>query len=119
MNQKLLPWLLTVLFLVTSTFAHAQQPKKIPRVGYLTANTSSAELPRLDAFRQALHDLGHVDGQNIVIAYRHAEGKFERLPGLAAELVGLKVDLLVGVTTNAVVAAKNATKTIPIVFIGV
>jgi len=119
MNQKLLPWLLTVLFLVTSTFAHAQQPKKIPRVGYLTANTSSAELPRLDAFRQALHDLGHVDGQNIVIEYRHAEGKFERLPGFAAELVGLKVDLLVGVTTNAVVAAKNATRTIPIVFIGV
>ena len=77
MNKKLL-WLLTVLFLVTSTLADAQQAKKIPRVGYLTANTSSAELPRLDAFRQGLHDLGHIDGQNIVIEYRHAEGKFER-----------------------------------------
>src|SRR4029434_9083665 len=77
------------------------------------------ELPRLDAFRQGLRDLGHVEGKNIAIEYRYAEGKFDRLPGLAAELVGLKVDVLVGVTTNAVQAAKNATSTIPIVFIGV
>src|SRR5262249_51929829 len=99
--------------------AEAQQTKKLHRVGYLTANTSDAELPRLEAFRQALRDLGHIEGQNIVIEYRHAEGKFEQLPGLATELIGLKLDVLVGVTTNAVQAAKQATRTIPIIFIGV
>jgi len=112
-------WLFALLFLVTGTFAEAQQSKKVQRIGYLTANTSSAELPRLDAFRQALRDLGHIEGQNIAIEYRHAEGKFDRLPGFAAELVGLKEDVLVGVTTNAVQAAKYATRTIPIVFVGV
>src|SRR5215475_1381888 len=76
--------------------AEAQQTKKLHRVGYLTANTSDAELPRLEAFRQALRELGHVEGQNIAIEYRHAEGKFDRLPGLAAELVGLKLDVLSG-----------------------
>jgi putative ABC transport system substrate-binding protein len=118
MNKKFF-WLVMLLFLLAGTFAEAQQAKKVLRIGYLTSNTSSAELPRLDAFRQALRDLGHVEGENIAIEYRHAEGKFDRLPGLAAELVGLKVDVLVGVTTNAVQAAKNATRTIPIVFIGV
>jgi len=112
-------WLFALLLLVTRTFAEAQQSKKVQRIGYLTANTSSAELPRLDAFRQALRDLGHIEGQNIAIEYRHAEGKFDRLPGFAAELVGLKEDVLVGVTTNAVQAAKYATRTIPIVFVGV
>ena len=118
MNWKIV-WLFTFLFLATAIFAEAQQAKKVQRIGYLTANTSSAELPRLDAFRQALRDLGHVEGQNITIEYRHAEGKFDRLPGFAAELVGLKEDVLVGVTTNAVLAAKDATRTIPIVFVGV
>jgi putative ABC transport system substrate-binding protein len=118
MNKKF-SWLVMLLFLLAGTFAEAQQAKKVLRIGYLTSNTSSAELPRLDAFRQALRDLGHVEGENIAIEYRHAEGKFDRLPGLAAELVGLKVDVLVGVTTNAVQAAKNASRTIPIVFTGV
>jgi putative tryptophan/tyrosine transport system substrate-binding protein len=118
MNWKIV-WLFTFLSLATAIFAEAQQAKKVQRIGYLTANTSSAELPRLDAFRQALRDLGHVEGQNITIEYRHAEGKFDRLPGFAAELIGLKVDVLVGVTTNAVQAAKYATRTIPIVFVGV
>jgi len=118
MNWKIV-WLFTFLSLATAIFAEAQQAKKVQRIGYLTANTSSAELPRLDAFRQALRDLGHVEGQNIAIEYRHAEGKFDRLPGFAAELVGLKEDVLVGVTTNAVLAAKDATRTIPIVFVGV
>jgi putative tryptophan/tyrosine transport system substrate-binding protein len=118
MNKKVV-WLFTLLFLVAGRFTEAQQPKKVQRIGYLTANTSSAELPRLDAFRQGLRDLGHVEGQNIAIEYRHAEGKFDRLPGFAAELVGLKVDVLVGITTNAVLAAKDATRTVPIVFAGV
>jgi putative ABC transport system substrate-binding protein len=112
-------WIIALLFLTISSFAEAQQAKKVQRIGYLTSNTSSAELPRFDAFRAGLRDLGHVEGQNIAIEYRHAEGKFDRLPGFASELVGLKVDVLVGVTTNAVQAAKNATRTIPIVFIGV
>src|SRR4030095_3712721 len=111
--------LLFGLAIASVHLAEAQQPKKIHRIGYLTSNTSSAELPRLDAFRQGLRDLGHVEGKNIAIEYRYAEGKFDRLPGFAAELVGLKVDVLVGVTTNAVQAAKNATIEIPIVFIGV
>src|SRR5262245_10063408 len=110
---------LVALALAAVRPAEAQQTKKVQRIGYLTANTASAELPRLEAFQRALHDLGHIEGQNIVIEYRHAEGKFEQLPGLATELVGLKLDVLVGVTTNAVQAVKQATKTIPIVFIGV
>jgi putative tryptophan/tyrosine transport system substrate-binding protein len=118
MNKKLL-WLFTLLFFAAGTFVEAQQAKKVYRIGYLTANASSAEQPRLDAFRQGLRDLGHIEGQNIDIEFRHAEGKFDRLPGFAAQLVGLKVDVLVGVTTNAVQAAKQATRTIPIVFIGV
>jgi putative ABC transport system substrate-binding protein len=110
---------LVALALAPFRLAEAQQAKKVHRIGYLTSNTSSAELPRFDAFRQALRELGHVEGQNITIEYRYAEGRFDRLPGFAAELVGLKVDVLVGVTTNAVQAAKNATRTIPIIFIGV
>ena len=110
---------LVALALAPFRLAEAQQAKKVHRIGYLTSNTSSAELPRFDAFRQALRELGYVEGQNITIEYRYAEGRFDRLPGFAAELVGLKVDVLVGVTTNAVQAAKNATRTIPIIFIGV
>jgi putative tryptophan/tyrosine transport system substrate-binding protein len=110
---------LVALVLAQFRLAEAQQAKKVQRIGYLTSNTSSAELPRFDAFRQGLRELGHVEGQNIAIEYRYAEGRFDRLPGFAAELVGLKVDVLVGVTTNAVQAAKNATRTIPIIFIGV
>src|SRR5262249_52380764 len=88
---------LVALALAAFRPAEAQQTKKIHRIGYLTANTSDAELPRLEAFRQALRELGHVEGQNIAIEYRHAEGKFDPLPGLAAELVGLKLDVIVGV----------------------
>ena len=77
------------------------------------------EQPRLESFRQGLRALGHIEGQNIVIEFRHTDGKFEQLPDVAAELVRLKVDVLVATTTNAALAAKNATRTIPIVFIGV
>src|SRR5262245_30081553 len=97
----------------------AQQPKKIPRIGYFSGNSASADLPRVEAFRQGLRALAHVEGQNIAIEYRYTDGKFERLTDVAAELVGLKVDVLVAVTTNAALAAKNATRTIPIVFMGV
>jgi ABC-type uncharacterized transport system substrate-binding protein len=97
----------------------AQQPKKLVRLGYLAAVSAAADAPRLEAFRQGMRDLGYVEGQNMIIDYRHEAGNFERLPELAAELVGQKPDVLVTVTTNAALAAKKATTTIPIVFMGV
>jgi putative tryptophan/tyrosine transport system substrate-binding protein len=114
--------LLLVVWLSMPAFpraAGAQQPKKISRVGYLAAVSASADAPRLDAFRQGLRELGYVEGQNIIIEYRHEGRGFERLPELAAELVGQKPDVLVAVTTNAALAAKKTTTTIPIVFMGV
>jgi putative ABC transport system substrate-binding protein len=98
--------------------ADAQQPNKISRVSYLAAVSAAADAPRLKAFRQGLLDLGHIEGQNIMIEYRHEGGGFERLPSLAAELVGQSPDVFVAVTTNAAMAAKKATTTIPIVFMG-
>jgi putative ABC transport system substrate-binding protein len=95
--------------------AEAQQAAKVARIGLLATNRAVA--PRhVDAFLQGLRDLGYVEGRNLVIEYRDAEGKLERLPTLAAELVALKVDVIVAPTTPATVAAKQATKTIPIVF---
>jgi ABC-type uncharacterized transport system substrate-binding protein len=112
-------------FLVTSLagalaaplVAEAQQATKVARIGYLLSNPAAN--PHLhEAFRQGLRDLGYVEGRNLVIEYRSAEGKLERLPALAAELVALKVDVIVaGGGTPAALAAKQATKTIPIVFV--
>jgi putative tryptophan/tyrosine transport system substrate-binding protein len=99
--------------------ASAQQAGKVPRIGFLGTTFPSDVSARLDVFRQGLRELGWVEGQNIVIDYRFAEGRFDRLPDLAAELVRLKVDIIVAVPTPAAVAAKNATKTIPIVVISV
>ena len=95
--------------------AEAQQPAKIPRIGYLTAASPSAIPARLEAFRQGLRELGYVEGKNIVIEWRYAEGKLDRLPALAAELVRLKVDIIVTAGPPATHAAKEATTTIPIV----
>jgi putative tryptophan/tyrosine transport system substrate-binding protein len=114
--------LLLVVWLSMPAFPHAaeaQQPKKILRVGYLAAVSASADAPRLEAFRQGLRELGYIEGQNIIVEYRHESRGFERLPELAAELVGQRPDVLVAVTTNAALAAKKATTTIPIVFMGV
>jgi len=94
-----------------------QQTGKVARLGYLGPGSPSFSSPFLDAFRQALRELGWVEGQNIVIDYRFAEGRLDRLPDLAAELVRLKVDIIVASPTPAVAAAKSATKTIPIVII--
>jgi putative tryptophan/tyrosine transport system substrate-binding protein len=110
---------LCALLLALGVPVDAQQPKKISRVGYLAAVSATADAPRLEAFRQGLLDLGYIEGQNIIIEYRHEGGGFERLPELAAELVGQKPDALVAVTTNVALAAKKATTTIPIVFMGV
>jgi len=97
----------------------AQATGKAYRIGYLSASSPTAARHLLDAFRQALHELGWVEGQNIVIDYRFSEGSLERLPDLAAELVRLKMDVIVAAPAAPAVAAKNATGTTPIVMIGV
>ena len=98
--------------------AEAQQVAKIARIGYLAGDLAvGAHLP--EAFRQGLRDLGYVEGRNVVIEYRDAEGKLERLPALAVELVALKVDVILAVSTLHALAAKQATRTVPIVFAAV
>ncbi len=93
----------------------AQQPAKIPRIGYLIATSPSTSPARIEAFRHGLRELGYVEGKNIVIEWRWAEGKFDRLPDLAAELVRLKVDIIVSAGPAVTRPLKEATKTIPIV----
>ena len=95
--------------------AEAQQPARIPRIGILIGSSASNYSARVEAFRRRLRELGYVEGKNIFIEYRYAEGKLERLPDLAAELVGLKVDVIV-TTGQAVLVAKKASPTLPIVF---
>jgi len=95
--------------------AEGQQATKVARIGWLGADTAAVS-HLYEAFRQGLHDLGYVEGRNLVIEYRSAEGKYDRLPALAAELVALKVDVIVAGSTLAAVAATQAIRTIPIVF---
>jgi putative tryptophan/tyrosine transport system substrate-binding protein len=110
--------LCAVLFALCSS-AEAQQPKKISRIGYLSSAEPARDSARAEAIRLALRELGYIEGQNIVIEYRYAGGKFDRLTDLAAELVRLKVDIIVVAGGDDVIrAAKNATKTIPIVMVG-
>ena len=109
---------LAVSLLAAPLAVDAQQAGKVPRIGFLGVTSPSDRPSHLDAFRQRLRELGWVEGQNIVIDYRYAEGRVDRLPDLAAELVRLKVDLIVASAgTQAATAAKNATETIPIVMI--
>jgi putative ABC transport system substrate-binding protein len=115
MNRNLLG-LLTVVVLASVHFAEAQQPGKMPRIGILIAASTSFYSARVEALRQRLRELGYVEGKNIVIEYRYAEGKLERLPDLAAELVRLKVNVIVTAPTQAALAAQKASATIPIVF---
>ena len=103
---------------MTAAIAGAQQPKKVPRLGYLSQLDLASESTRSEPIRLALRELGYIEGQNIAIEYRYAEGKLDRLRGLAAELVRLKVDVIVTGGDIPVRAAKNATKTIPIVMSG-
>src|SRR5215813_7187274 len=105
--------LVAAMLLAVSSMVEAQQPKKIPRIAWLGAARTSS--PRIEAFRQGLHELGYAEGKNIVIEYRYAEGKLDRLPALAAELVRLKVDVIVTGSPQATRSAKQATSTIPIV----
>jgi len=108
--------LIAVVLLAFRVAVEAQQPKKVPRIGYLSVSSPSAMSTRTEAFRQGLRELGYVEGKNIVIEWRSAEGKRDRLPSLAAELVRLKVDIIVTAGPPATRSAKEATVTIPIVF---
>ena len=96
--------------------AEAQQPARIPRIGILSAASASVLTGRVEALRRRLRELGYVEGKNIVIEIRYADGKRERLPDLAAELISLKVDVIVAGAPAAILAAKKASATIPIVF---
>ena len=103
------------LTLLLFTVAEAQQPAKVPRIGILSASDPSLNPDRTEAFRQGLRELGYVEGKDIVIEYRYAEGKFDRLPALAAELVRLKVDVIVTRGAAPTRSAKEVSNTIPIV----
>ena len=113
MNKKLVLWLLATILLTTVSIAEAQQPGKIPRVGLLFFG--SRDQPHLEAFKQGLRDLGYLEGKNIAFEYRYAEGDVDRLPELASELVRLKVDVIVTTSNEGGLAARQATKTTPIV----
>ncbi len=109
---------LALTLLASPLATEAQQAAKVARVGYLSINLAASPRQLHEAFRQGLRDLGYVEGRNVVIEYRDAEGKPERLPALAAELVALQVDVIVAPPTVAALAAKHATRTLPIVFFG-
>ena len=115
MNKTILISILAVVILAFVHLARAQQATKVPRIGFLCTTPLAAYSARIGAFRQGLRDLGYVEGKNILIEYRSAEGKPDQLAGLAAELVHLKVDLIVSSGPTATPAAKEATSTIPIV----
>ena len=119
MNRRIAIWLLAIVLLTTALATAAQQPKKVPRIGYLSSVDAARESSRSEAIQLALRELGYIEGQNIASEYRYAEGKIDRYPELVAELVRLKVDIIVvSGGAGTVRAAKNATKTIPIVMLG-
>ena len=113
-NSKLAFVAAAFLFALAAN-AQAQQPGKIPRIGFLSGNSLSLNATRIEAFRGGLRDLGYVEGKNILIEWRSADGNFDRLPALATELVNLKVDVIVAYGPTPIRIAKNATTTIPIV----
>jgi putative ABC transport system substrate-binding protein len=116
MNKIGLPSILiAAVLLAVAVIAEAQQPKKVPRIGYLAGASRSAIAFRTEAFRQGLRALGYVEGENITIDYRYAEGNFRRQKELAAELVRLNVDVMVTSGPASTRAAKEASATIPIV----
>jgi putative ABC transport system substrate-binding protein len=115
MNKRITLWLLATVLLATVPPAEAQQPAKVARVGFQSAASPAALSPRAEAFRQGLRELGYVEGKNIVIEWRYAEGKLDRLDEFAAEFVRLKVDVIVTAAPSSTRAVKKATSTIPIV----
>jgi putative tryptophan/tyrosine transport system substrate-binding protein len=118
LNKTIVGLAVGALLFALCSAAEAQQPKKVPRIGYLAGRGDpSTPDPLIDAFRQGLRDLGYIEGKNILVEYRYGEGKLDRIPSLVAELVQLKVDVLVTPAFPAIRAAKQATKTIPIVML--
>jgi len=113
--MRLIGLVITLILTLSPLAGEAQQPGKVFRVGYLTVPSRETAQDVANAFKGGLRDLGLVEGQNIVVEYRFADGNVDRLPDLAAELVRLQVDVIVAGATPAVIAAKNATRTIPIV----
>ncbi|MGH7811173.1 MAG: ABC transporter substrate-binding protein [Candidatus Binatia bacterium] len=119
MGNKVIGFALSALLLALGSASEAQQSKKVARIGFLSPQEQTSNTPLTEAFLRGLRELGYVEGQNIAIEYRWADGNFERLPELAADLVRLKVDVIVAGVTQASLAAKNATATIPIVMVAV
>jgi putative ABC transport system substrate-binding protein len=118
MNRKVFCVPLVAMLLALNSLAKAQQTTKIPRIGYVSGTGDANNPgPNIESFRQGLRDLSYVEGKNIVVEYRYAEGKNERLPGLVAEIVKLKVDVIVVIALPAIRAAKKATQPIPIVMV--
>jgi putative tryptophan/tyrosine transport system substrate-binding protein len=119
MKRKIIVLTLCAMLFALCPSAEAQQPKKVPRIGYLSSGNPTSESARSEGIRRALRELGYIEGQNIAIEYRYAEGKPDRYPELAAELVRLKVDIIVVAGGDTVIrSAQNATKAIPIVVTG-
>ncbi len=119
MRKKIFGIGLATLILVSAHLAEAQQPGKVPRIGFLGNSTADLEANLVGPFREGLRDLGYVEGRNILIEYRWAEGKYERFPTLIAELIALKVELIVTAGTPASLAVKKATTSIPLVMAAV
>jgi putative ABC transport system substrate-binding protein len=115
MTKKIARWLLITFLLAAVPSTHAQQAAYVPRIGYLNASSASSASSRVEAFRRGLRELGYVEGKNIVIEYRYANGKLDHLPSLAGELVRLRVAIIVTGGSASTRAAKEATATIPIV----
>ncbi|HEV8721674.1 MAG TPA: ABC transporter substrate-binding protein [Candidatus Binatia bacterium] len=117
MNTKISIFVVVAFFIAFLRLADAQQPGKVPRIGYLSGGSQSGSVSLLDGFRQGLRDHGYIEGKNIIVEYRFAEGKVDRIPSLVAELVQLNVDAIVSSNFSAIRAAKKATKSIPIVMV--
>jgi putative ABC transport system substrate-binding protein len=118
MSGKIFVWLLTTVLLTTVPPAEAQQPAKVPRLGIVSGTGDPNNPgPELEAFQRGLRDLGYIEGKNILVEYRYVEGRLDRVPSLVIKLLQLKVDVLVIQNLTAIRAAKQATKTIPIVMV--
>src|SRR5262245_51164129 len=119
MKKKIIVLALCAMLFTVCVSAQPQPPTKIPRIGYLSMSDAATDSARSEAIRLALRERGYIEGQNIAFEYRYTEGKQDRLPELAAELVRLNVDIMVvSGGTIPIQAAKSATKTIPIVMMG-
>src|SRR5262245_22496654 len=118
MSNRNFVFALVAISVMLSFPCEAQQPAKVPRIGILAGQSSSVASTRVEAFRKGLIELGYTEGKNIAIDHRYADGRLERLPDLAAEVIRLKVDIILALGTPSARAAKQATTTIPIIMTG-